>query len=133
MYDVGSDRIAMLPAGIGPAAPAHAVDRDGDVLCRDERPRYHFPWLDWMGELTPDEARAAACPDCAAIALERALPAGALDDPYPTSASPSALSQSATYPSAPPAVAATVVEPSQPAIDWLRFPQDFSVWSDGLS
>ena len=49
MYDVGSDRIAMRANGVGPAAPAHAVDRDGDVLCRQERPRYHFPSLDWMG------------------------------------------------------------------------------------
>ncbi len=137
MYDVGSDRLALLPAGIGPAAPAHAVDRDGEVLCREERPRYHFPWLDWMGELTPDEARAAACPDCAAIALERALPAAALDDPYPSAATssapyPNAPYASAAYANAAPAVTATVVEPSQPAIDWLRFPQDFSIWSDGL-
>jgi len=121
MYAVGSDRISMRANGIGPAAPAHAVDRDGDVLCRVERPRYHFPWLDWMSETTPDEtpddeagpdeARARACPDCATVALERALPAAAADDPYP---------------SAPGSVAV------QPAIDWLRFPQDFSVWSDGL-
>jgi len=111
MYAVGSDRIALLPEGIGPGAPAHAVDHDGEKLCRDERPRYHFPARDWMNELTPDQTRVVPCPECATIALERALPAAPLDDPYP---------------SAPEWGAA-------PAIDWLRFPQDFSVWSDGLS
>lgn len=130
MYVVGSDRISMRANGIGPAAPAHAVDRDGDVLCRDERPRYHFPWLDWMGETAPDEtrpdeARAAACPDCATIALERALPAAAGDDPYPSATAPAAAADEPH----PPATASGAV---QPAIDWLRFPQDFSVWSDGL-
>lgn len=111
MYAVGSDRIALLPEGIGPGAPAHAVDRDGDKLCRDERPRYHFPARDWMNELTPEATRVVPCPECATIALERALPAAALDDPYPSAAEQGAA----------------------PAIDWLRFPQDFSVWSDGLS
>lgn len=130
MYVVGSDRISMRRNGIGPAAPAHAVDRDGGVLCRDERPRYHFPWLDWIGETTPDEARpdeirAAACPDCATIALERELPAAAAGDPYPSTTGPAAAADD-TSPSAPASVAV------QPAIDWLRFPQDFSVWSDGL-
>jgi hypothetical protein len=114
MYDIGSDTIAERPNGVGPAGPAHAVDRDGVVLCRGERARYHFPWLDWMGESTPDDERAAACPDCAAIALERALPAAAIDDPYPITAAVESI-------------------PVQPAIDWLRLPQDFSVWSDGLA
>lgn len=120
MYAVGSDTIAVRANGVAPAAPAHAVDHDGDVLCRDERPRYHFPWLDWMGERTPDEERAAACPDCATIALGRALPAAASDDPYPAAA-----------PSTTPVP--TVTAATQPAIDWLRFPQDFSIWSDGLA
>lgn len=111
MYVVGTDEIAMLADGGGRIAPrglAHAVDADGDVICREARPRYQFPWLDWMTEPTPDEARDAACPACTTIALERAQPAA--DDPYPT------------------ADRAGV----QPAIDWLRFPQDFSVWSTGL-
>jgi hypothetical protein len=114
MYAIGSDTIAMLASGVAPAAPAHAVDLDGELLCRDERPRYHFPWLDWMGEQVADEVRAAACPLCAAIALERGQPAASLDDPYPTAAT-----------------AATAMT-GQPAIDWLRFPQDFSVWSSSL-
>ena len=105
MYVVGSDEIGMLGGSVAPRGVAHAVDIDGDVICREARPRYHFPWLDWMDEPTPDEARAAACPACTTIALERAMPAA--DDPYP---------------------AANAV----PAIDWLRFPQDLSVWSAGL-
>lgn len=112
MYVVGTDEIAVRGGGVAPSGLAHAVDVGGEVLCRDERPRYQFPWLDWMGEATPaeapDEARAAACPACTTIALERAMPAA--DDPYPTAARPA----------------------TQPAIDWLRLPQDFSVWSAGL-
>src|SRR5437764_10524077 len=102
MYAVGSDRVAVVPKGLAPVGPAHAVDQDGDVLCREERPRYYFPWLDWLTEHMPDEARAAACGDCAAIALERALPAASVDDPYP-SATP------APAPAAVPAVGAGTV------------------------
>jgi len=110
MYVVGTDEIAMLGGGVAPRGPVHAVDADGEVICRQERPRYHFPWMEWMGAPTPDEARAAACPACTTIALERAMPAGDADDPYPTADRPA----------------------TQPAIDWLRFPQDFTVWSAGL-
>jgi hypothetical protein len=108
MYDVGSDRIALLGHRLIPAGPAHAVDLDGVVLCRDDRPRYHFPSLDWMSEPAPDDERIAPCPACTSIALERALPG---DDPYPTE---------------------MPIVPAQPAIDWLREPQDFTVWSTGL-
>lgn len=111
MYVVGTDEIAMLGGGLAPSGTVHAVDIDGDVICRDTRPRYHFPWLGWMDTPTPNEARAAACPACTTIALERALPAA--DDPYPASG----------YAPRP---------AGQPAIDWLRFPQDLSVWSVGL-
>ncbi|MDQ1684022.1 MAG: hypothetical protein QOC82_759 [Frankiaceae bacterium] len=113
MYDIGADQIT-LPAGgrPEPSGTAHAVDRDGEVLCREERPRYHFPWLDWI----TDSERAAACPACTTIALERALPAAAADDPYPTGI---------------PAVGVSLL-PEQPAIDWLRFPQDLSLWSADL-
>lgn len=109
MYDVGSDRIAVLDGVVTPSGPAHAVDRDGEVICREERPRYQFPALDWMGESTPDEDRARACPSCTAIALERVMPVAGIDDPYPT-----------------------LDVPRQPAIDWLRDPEDFSAWSIDL-
>ena len=109
MYVVGSDEIAMLGGSVAPRGVAHAVDADGDVICRDARPRYQFPWLNWLGDPAAAGVPAAACPACTTIALERALPAA--DDPYP----------------------AAVPRPDgQPAIDWLRFPQDFSVWSAGL-
>jgi len=117
MYVVGTDEIVLRSNGVGPGGIAHAVDMDGGVICRDERPRYQFPWLDWMTELTPQSERARACPDCTAVALERALPAAAADDPYPSPV---------------PEQAAPVSQQATPAIDWLRFPQDFSVWSDGL-
>jgi hypothetical protein len=111
MYHVGSDRIAVRANGLTPVAPTHAVDRDGDLLCRDERPRYHFPWLDWMDELAPAEARAQACADCAAIALERALPAGAAYDPYPAGDAPAA---------------------AVPMVEWMRDAPDLTLWSAGL-
>lgn len=107
MYVVGTDEIAVLGGGVAPSGLAHAVDADGEVICRAERPRYHFPWMDWMDAPASDEAPATACPTCTAIALERVMPVA--DDPYPT---------------ARPA--------TQPAIDWLRFPQDLSLWSTGL-
>lgn len=116
MYVVGTDEIALRGNGVGPSGIAHAVDADGDVICRDARPRYQFPWLDWMTELTPESERARACTDCTAVALRRALPVAEADDPYPAVDVP---------PQASP-------QPATPAIDWLRFPQDFSIWSDGL-
>ncbi|MDQ1748013.1 MAG: hypothetical protein QOD07_2276 [Frankiaceae bacterium] len=117
MYVVGTDEIVLRGSGVGPGGIAHAVDLDGDVLCRDERARYQFPWLGWMTETTPEAERSRACPECTTVALQRALPAAGADDPYPTTAS--------TPVPAPPA-------PVQPAMDWLRLPQDFTVWSNGL-
>ena len=123
MYVVGSDRIMLRNNGVGPSGIAHAVDVDGDVICRDERPRYQFPWLDWTTEVTTESERARACPGCTAIALERAMAVGGADDPYP-----SVVPQQEALAPAP----ATTQHQATPAIDWLRFPQDFSVWSDGL-
>jgi hypothetical protein len=108
MYAVGSDLITMRGPRSVPQGVAHAVDLDGDLLCREARPRYHFPWLGWMTEATPDDERAASCPACTTVALERALPAAGADDPYPAPAAVRAL--------------------AEPAIDGLRYPQDFTVW-----
>lgn len=133
MYVVGTDQIALHGGGLRPSGLAHAVDLDGDVICRDERPRYQFPWLDWMTELSPESERSRACPECTAVALERAMPVGGADDPYPSVVP----EQPAPQEAAPElqdafAPAATTQHQATPAIDWLRFPQDFSVWSDGL-
>src|SRR4051794_39824903 len=105
MYDVGGDGFTLRDGRPMPKGLAHAVDRDGAVLCRAERPRYYSPWLDWRGDDPPDEDRAAACPECTAVALERALPPGAAYDPYP---------------------AAAAEVPAQPAIDWLGETGDFT-------
>jgi hypothetical protein len=118
MYVVGTDQIMLRGSAVEPSGLAHAVDLDGEVICRSERARYQFPWLDWLTEMTPEAERPRACPECTTVALERALPAAGTDDPYPTTTMPSRVP-------VPPA-------PVQPAMDWLRLPQDFSVWSNGL-
>jgi hypothetical protein len=114
MYALGSNLITVRGLRSVPGGIAHAVDLDGDVLCGAGRPRYYFPWLGWMTEPAPDDERAASCPACTTVALERALPAAAGDDPYPAAAAAAPVS-------------------AQSAIDWLRYPQDFTVWSAGHS
>lgn len=110
MYAVGSHLITMREGRTVPCGVAHAVDLDGDVLCGAGRPRYYFPWLGWMTEGAPAEERLASCPACTTVALERALPAAVGDDPYPAGAPATSM-------------------PAHSAMDWLRYPQDFTAWS----
>lgn len=66
MYVVGSDQIAVRGQRVVPAGPHHAVDEQGRVLCRANRPRFTWPSLDWP---QPDSAgdAADACPLCAQV------------------------------------------------------------------
>jgi hypothetical protein len=58
MHIVGSDRIVVAEGRVEPAELRHAVDLDGQTVCRPRPLAYVFPALDW------DPDAPSACPTC---------------------------------------------------------------------
>jgi hypothetical protein len=74
MYTMGADAIGVEGQLAVPAGMTHAIDETGSLLCREGKPRYHFPAREWA----IDDGH-HLCPMCAAVALERGKPAPAID------------------------------------------------------
>jgi hypothetical protein len=82
MYIVGSDGLMVMGDAAQPEGTRHAVDPAGRVLCRDSRPRFSWPALDWATARGDDTCGLCAQVHTAKEALSQ-VPA------YPTTPMPS--------------------------------------------